>query len=45
VVTSKQGARETNATTQASSPKDLQAHDYGGHKAWQNQGLEREIRT
>ena len=35
VVTPKQTTRGTNATTQASGPKDQQAQVHGGHKAWQ----------
>ena len=41
-VTSKQATRGTNATTQASGPKDRQAQAHGGHKAWQNLDLDKQ---
>ena len=42
VVTSKQATRGTDATTQASVPKNQQAQAYNGQKAWQSLDLDRQ---
>ena len=42
VVTSKQAIRGTDATAQASGPKDQQAQVHGVHKAWQSLDLDRQ---
>ena len=41
-VTSKQATRRTNATTQASGPKDRQVQAHGVHKVWQSLDLDRQ---
>ena len=42
VVTSKQATRGTDATTQASGPKNQQAQAHKGQKAWQSLDLDRQ---
>ena len=43
-VTSKKSIRGTDATTQASGPKDRRAQAHGKQKAWQSLDLDRKIR-
>ena len=37
-----QATKGTNATTQASGPKDQQTQTHGGHKAWQSLNLDKQ---
>ena len=42
MVSHKQATSKTDATTQASGPKDQQAQAHGGHQAWQNLDLSKQ---